>query len=214
MQLTCCAAGDLLASGKWCRLQHSKVNIIGAITKLISFSLAAVGGASLAGPLIQEGIGAHCLPLYIGTPASLSATAPWPVSLPQRRLSAVATPRRPGQQQLPDGSSPQRHSRQQLRHGVPASNKPHLAERSTPVWLAIWRIWAGFANSQLRRATFRSTYLYICVHPHCCTLGCCSDRRKSVSPSAPIAYATSVSPPDEVAAWPGRRRLVLDIAGA
>ena len=25
----------------------------------------------------------------------------------------------------------------------PASNKPHSAERSTPVWLAIWRTWAG-----------------------------------------------------------------------
>ena len=146
--------------------------------------------------------GAHGLPLYIGAPASLSAIVPRLASLPQRRLSAVATPRRPSQQQLPDGSSPQRHSRQQLRHGVPASNKPHPAERSTPVWLAIWRIWAGFANSQLRRATFRSTYLYICVHPHCCTLGCCSDRRKSVGPSAPIAYATSVSPPDEAVAWP------------
>ena len=40
----------------------------------------------------------------------------------------------------------------------PASNKPHSAEKSTPVWLAIWRIWAGFANSQLWRATFRSNY--------------------------------------------------------
>ena len=50
-----------------------------------------------------------------------------------------------------------------LRHGAPASNKPHPAEKSTPVWLAIWRIWAGFANSQLRRATFSSTYLYMCL---------------------------------------------------
>ena len=33
--------------------------------------------------------------------------------------------------------------------GAPASNKPHLAEKSTPVWLAIWHTWAGFANSQL-----------------------------------------------------------------
>ena len=32
---------------------------------------------------------------------------------------------------------------------APASNKPHPAEKSTPVWLAIWRTWAGFANSQL-----------------------------------------------------------------
>ena len=47
---------------------------------------------------------------------------------------------------------------QQLRYGALASNKPHPAEKSTPVWLAIWRTWAGFANSQLRRAAFRSTY--------------------------------------------------------
>ena len=38
---------------------------------------------------------------------------------------------------------------QQLRYGALASNKPHPAEKSTPVWLAIWRTWAGFANSQL-----------------------------------------------------------------
>ena len=53
----------------------------------------------------------------------------------------------------------------------PASNKPHSAEKSTPVWLAIWHIWAGFANSQLLRATFQSIYLYTCAHPHCCYLG-------------------------------------------
>ena len=47
---------------------------------------------------------------------------------------------------------------QQLRYGAPASNKPHPAEKSTPVWLAIWRTWAGFANSQQRCAAFRSTY--------------------------------------------------------
>ena len=36
------------------------------------------------------------------------------------------------------------------------------------------------------------------------TLDCCSDTRKSLGPSAPIAYATSVSPPNEAIAWPGR----------
>ena len=36
-----------------------------------------------------------------------------------------------------------------LHIGAPAGNKPHLAEKSTPVWLAILHIWAGFANSQL-----------------------------------------------------------------
>ena len=46
------------------------------------------------------------------------------------------------------------------------------------------------------------------------TLDCCSDRRKSVGPSAPIAYATAASPPDEAVAWPGRRCRVLDIAVA
>ena len=66
-------------------------------------------------------------------------------------------------------------SLQTLRHGAPASNKPHTAEKSTPVWLAIWRTWAGFANSQLRRATFLSTYSYKCsstLVPH---RNCCSD---------------------------------------
>ena len=84
----------------------------------------------------------------------------------QRPGWSAASPRRPRQQHLPYGTmphcsrpaAPPRRPGQQLRHGAPASNKPHLAEKSTPVWLAIWRIWAGFANSQLRRAAFRSTY--------------------------------------------------------
>ena len=75
-------------------------------------------------------------------------------------------------------------STQTLRHSAPASNifpmalrcsalasnKPHPAEKRTPVWLAIWRIWAGFANSQLRRAAFRCTYSYICTQPRYCRL--------------------------------------------
>ena len=36
----------------------------------------------------------------------------------------------------------------------------------------------------------------------------CSGRRKSFGPSAPIAYATYVSPQDEAVAWPGAQ--VLD----
>ena len=51
-----------------------------------------------------------------------------------------------------------------------ASSKPHSAEKRTPVWLAIWRTWAGFANSQLRRAAFRCTYSYICTQPRYCRL--------------------------------------------
>ena len=118
----------------------------------------------------------------------------------------------------------QRSPRQHLRHGAaslqtlrlsaPASNKPHSAENNTPVWLAIWRIWTGFANSQLRRAAFRITYLHICAHPHCSYVGLLLRHSKSFDPSAPIAYATSVSPPYEAAAWLGRRCLGLDMAVA
>ena len=83
----------------------------------------------------------------------------------------------------------------------PATNL--IWRRSTPVWLAIWRTWVGFANSQLRYATIRSTYSYICTHPPCCNLQPLLRHSKSIGPSAPIAYATSVSPPDEAAAWQG-----------
>ena len=110
------AVGGLLASGKWCRLQLSRVlpvvpfaaskgkynwshNKIDYLLSGNSLRCFACGFSHSRG----EGIGAHCLPLYIGTPASLSATASWPASLPQRRLSAVATPRRPGQQQTSSG---------------------------------------------------------------------------------------------------------------
>ena len=51
-----------------------------------------------------------------------------------------------------------------FRRSAPASNKPHPAEKSTPVWLAIWRTWAGFANSQHRDAAF-ATPDNICAHP-------------------------------------------------
>ena len=48
-----------------------------------------------------------------------------------------------------------------------------------------------------------------CIYPQDC---CCSDRRKSLGPSAPIAYATSVSPPNEAVAWPWAQVWVLDEA--
>ena len=110
------------------------------------------------------------------------ATAPRPASLPQRRLSAVAPQRRPCQQRpaqwrpqassssattAPLSTTPPWRPGQQIHYGAPcqrllqgasASNKPHPAEKSTPVWLAIWHIWAGFANSQQRCATSCSTY--------------------------------------------------------
>ena len=99
----------------------------------------------------------------------------------QQHLPDGAPPRRPCQQQLPDGSSPQRPCQQQLCHGAPASNKPHPAEKSTPVWLAIWHIWAGFANSQLRCATFINLYLYICAYPRYCHLGAAAQTDANLS---------------------------------
>ena len=93
-----------------------------------------------------------------------------------------------GQQHLPDGSLPQcrhplRHGTpgQQLRYGAPTSNKPHPAEKSTPVWLAIWHTWAGFANSQLRCATFINLYLYICAYPRYCHLGAAAQTDANLS---------------------------------
>ena len=64
---------------------------------------------------------------------------------------------------------------QHLCRSAPASNKPHPAEKSTPVWLAIWHIWAGFANSQLQCATFRSTYSYRCTSTLLPPCNRCSD---------------------------------------
>ena len=63
----------------------------------------------------------------------------------------------------PCGSVTAAPCHQKLRHVALASNKPHPAEKSTPVWLAIWRTWAGFANSQHRDAAF-ATPDNICAH--------------------------------------------------
>ncbi len=94
-----------------------------------------------------------------------SAVAPVPAAPPQR-LSRPASPLQHLGQHLRCSAM----AGQLLRRSAPASNKPHSAEKSTPVWLAIWRIWAGFANSQLRCAAFRCTYSYICTHPRYCRL--------------------------------------------
>ena len=107
--------------------------------------------------------------ISISATAQPLATEPRPAALPRLRLSAVAPPRRPGQH-LRLSAPASSIFLMALRLSAPASNKPHPAEKSTPVWLAIWRIWAGFANSQLRRATFRCTYSYICTHPRYCCL--------------------------------------------
>ena len=82
---------------------------------------------------------------------------------------------------LPVPAAPPRRPGQQLRYGAPASNKSHPAEKSTPVWLAIWRTWAGFANSQLLSAAFLSLYLYICAYPRYCNLGAAAQTDANLS---------------------------------
>ena len=115
---------------------------------------------------------------------------------------------------------------QQLRHSAPPSNKPHLAEKSTPVWLAIWRTWAGFANSQHRDAAF-ATPNNICAHsfllPHWAAAQTDANlsahlhrlptpppylRRMRLLPGRGRRYRVL----DEAVARQGRRCLVLDMA--
>ena len=150
-------------------------------------------------PMVQ-----HCLLCRELRPAASSrwlfATVP-PSSSPWHSRPAVPL-QRPCQQHLPDGAPPRRLGQQETSSAPPASNKPHPAGKSTPVWLAIWRTWAGFTNSQLRCAAFCCTYSYICTHPRYCHLEPLLRHSKSFGPSAPIAYATYVSPPNKAAAWP------------
>ena len=128
------------------------------------------------------------------------ATAPLPAAS-SRWLFAAAP--------LPVAAMPRRSLQQHLCYGAPASNTPHPAEKSTPVWLAISRTWAGFADSQLQRADFSALiYIYASV-PSAATLKPLLRHSKSFGPSAPIVYATSVSPPNEAVAWP-----VAQVSGA
>ena len=86
---------------------------------------------------LQPASASRCLFSMVPTARNTSASAPRPaVSLPLRRPRPAAS------------------SRWLFAAAPLASHKPHSAEKSTPVWLAIWRTWAGFANSQLRCANF------------------------------------------------------------
>ena len=105
--------------------------------------------------------GSNIFPMALRHGAAILFAMALPASSSAAALRLAAVPRRPGQQKL--------------RHGALASNKPHPAEKSTPVWLPIWCTWAGFANSQLRCATFHSTYSYKCTSSLLPTWSRCSD---------------------------------------
>ena len=84
---------------------------------------------------------ASAIPVLGSSPASNRFPMALRCNTPASNSSAIA-PR-------PTAPPPRRPRPATNLIGAPAGNKPHLAERSTPVWLAIWCIWAGFANSQL-----------------------------------------------------------------
>ena len=177
--------------------------------------------------------GSRCL--FRRCPASSSsATAPpanifFPMPLPGSSISAtvqplatvpplattsplVAAPRPATSSRWRSATAPLPAVSLPLRRPRPATNL--IRQRSTPVWLAIWRIWTGFANSQLRCANFSALiYIYASILI-AATLKPLLRHSKSVGPFAPIAYATSVSPPDEAVAWPGAQVSGADIPGA
>ena len=86
----------------------------------------------------------HDLPLFIGGPTRSNFAAAILPAVSSPWLSA-AVPLASCFRRLPVPAAPPRHPR-------PATNL--IRRRRSPVWLAIWRTWAGFANSQHRDAAF------------------------------------------------------------
>ena len=136
------------------------------------------------------------------------AKAPWPADVLPQRLSRTASPLQHLGQHLRCSAL----AGQLLRRSAPASNKPHQAEKSTPVWLAIWCTWAGFANSQHGDAAF-ATPDNICAHSSLLqTLSSCSDIANLSAhlhrlPTPPTYLRRMRLPPGQ-----GRRCLVMDEA--
>ena len=129
----------------------------------------------LTDPTIHDGMSVHGLPVYIGAPASsssataflassISATASpahifFPMALPGSSISATVQPLARAR---PLATAPRPAVSLPLRRPRPATNL--IRQRSTPVWLAIWRTWTGFANSQLRCANFPALiYIYASI---------------------------------------------------
>ena len=107
---------------------------------------------------------------------------------------AIALSRRPSQQLLPDAAA------LSSMQGPPRSgNSSAQTSASLHPPAALRLRCLPFTGHGRPRSVRKSSRLrWKCLSMDCI----CSDRRKSFGPSAPIAYATSVSPPDEAAAWP------------
>ena len=149
---------QLAASSRWCSLLLGIGDLLGSF-----FPMVPCGGPATmrrchlhlchGTPAIlprrfgqqQTSFGAPGQSLRYCALASLSATAPRPATFSRWR-SATAAP-----------------LTRCFATALPARRQPHPAEKSTPVWLAIWHIWAGFANSQHRDAAF-ATPNNMCAH--------------------------------------------------
>ena len=125
-------------------------------------------------------VGSRC-PFRRCPASSSSATAPpanifFPMALPVSSISATVQPlaRAPRPATSQHSAPASNIFPMALRHGAPASSISATAaplpatnlirQRSTPVWLAIWRTWTGFANSQLRCANFPALiYIYASI---------------------------------------------------
>ena len=134
------ASPQFAQSAQWCKQRYC-IDLIYPILLLAiqPFALLAVGLPAVSSRWCFAAA-PHGLPVFIGGPIRSNFAAAVLPAVSSRWCSC-----------------------QHLRHGAPASNKPHQAEKSTPVWLAIWHIWAGFANSQHRDAAF-VTPDNICAH--------------------------------------------------
>ena len=134
---------------------------IGSQALRFSHSGIFASAARPCGSVTVALLASNIFPMALCHSAAILFAMALPASSSAAALRLAAVPRRPGQQKL--------------RHGATASNKPHPAEKSTPVWLPIWCTWAGFANSQLRCATFHSTYSYKCTSSVLPPCNRCSD---------------------------------------
>ena len=143
------ASPQFAQSAQWCKQRYC-IDLIYPILLLavLLFAILSVGLLDLSSRWCFAAA-PHGLPVFIGGPASC---------LFPMVLLPASLPRRPGQQ-LPHSTL----ARQVLFATAPRPATNLIWQRRSPVWLAIWRTWAGFANSQHRDAAF-VTPDNICAH--------------------------------------------------
>ena len=137
------ASPQFAQSAQWCKQRYC-IDLIYPILLLavLLFALLSVGLPAVSSRWCIA-TAPHGLPVFIGGPASCV----FPMALCR---SAAGQLLPPAARTSSSASAPR-----------PATNL--IWRRRSPVWLAIWRTWAGFANSQHRDAAF-VTPDNICAH--------------------------------------------------